>query len=85
MEPAVLSLCVLCGNELIKTDASTLLHSFEDESEVDRQFDSQVLVCFENVEPSQDRTLVIGRSTSNELAVIGNGQSEWIGSPSIAP
>lgn len=84
MEPAVFSPGMLCGNEFIESEASTLFHSFENEAKVHREFNPQIIVCLKDVKPSQDRTFVIRRSSSDELAVISDGQSEWIGVPSIA-
>ena len=41
-------------------------------------------MCLKDVKPSQDWAFVIRRSSSDELAVISDGQIEWIGVPSIA-
>lgn len=84
MEPALLSPCVLIGDELIEAEAPTLLHSFEDEAEIHGEFNAQIFVSFKDIEPSQDRALVIRGSASNELTVISNGQGEWVSVPSIA-
>ena len=84
MEPAVLPPGMLSSDEFVKADASTLLHAFEDETEIHREFNPQFFVGFKDVEPSQDGTLVVRGTTSNELAVIGDGQSEGIGVPSVA-
>lgn len=84
MEPAALSLGMLISDEFIKADTSTLFHAFEDETEIHREFNPQSFVSLKDVEPSQDGTLVVRRTTSNELAVTGNGQSERIGIPSVA-
>ena len=50
---------MLGSDKFIEADASTLLHSFEDETEVHGKFNPQVLMGLEDVEPSQDGTLVI--------------------------
>jgi len=84
VEPAIPSPGMLGGDEFIETKASAFFHSFEDEAEIHGKLKLQVPVRLENIEPSQDRALVIGRSSSNELAVISDGQSEWIGVPTIA-
>lgn len=83
VEPAILSLGMLSSDEFVKSDASTLLHAFEDETEIHREFNPQFFVGLKNVEPSQDGTLIVRGTTSNELAVIGDGQSERIGIPSV--
>ena len=84
VEPALPPLGMLSSDEFIKADASTLLHAFEDETEIHREFNPQIFVGLKDVEPSQDGTLVVRGTTSNELAVIGDGQSERIGVPSVA-
>lgn len=84
MEPAVLSLCMLGRDEFIETKAPALLHSFENEAEIHREFNTQLFVSLKDVDPSQDRALVIGRSASNELTIISNGQGERISVPSVA-
>ena len=84
MEPAALPSGMLGSDEFIETNASTLLHTFKDEAEIYREFNPQVFVGLNDVEPSQDGTLVIGRTASDELAVIGNVQSERIGVPPVA-
>ena len=84
MEPAIFSLGIFGSDKFIKTDTSTLLHPFEDEAEVHRKLNSQVFVGLKDVEPSQDGTLVVRGTAPDELAVIGDGQSERIGVPSVA-
>lgn len=60
MEPAAPPPSMLGSDKFIETDASALLHSLEDETEVHRKFNPQVFVGLKDVEPSQDGTLVIG-------------------------
>jgi len=59
MEPTILPPSMLGSYKFIEADASALLHSFEDETEVYREFNPQVLVGLKDVDPSQDGTLVI--------------------------
>jgi hypothetical protein len=84
MEPSILSTFVLRSDKFIETETPALLHPFENEAEIDREFNTQIFVGLEDVKPSQDWALVIGRSASNELTVISNDQLEWISVPSIA-
>lgn len=84
MEPTVLPPGVFDSDEFIEAETSTLLHPFEDEAEIHREFNTQFFVSFQNVEPSQDRALVIGRTAPNELTVIRNDQGKRIGVPPIA-
>ena len=83
MEPTILSLCVLGGDEFIEAEAPALLHSFKDEAEIHREFNTQIFVSLKDVEPPQDRALVIGRSASNELAVISDDQGERVSVPPV--
>lgn len=84
MEPTILSPGMLGSDKFVKADTPTLLHAFEDEAEIYREFDSQVFVGLKDIEPSQDWTLVVRGATSNELAVFGNSQSERISVPPVA-
>jgi len=83
VEPAILPFGMLDSDEFIKADTSTLLHAFEDETEIHREFNPQIFMGLKDVEPTQDGTLIVRGTTSNELAVIGDGQSERIGVPSV--
>jgi hypothetical protein len=84
MEPAVACFGVFGSDKSIEAEAPTLLHSLEDETEIHREFNTQLFVSLKDIEPSQDRALVIGRSASNELAIISNGQGKRISVPAIA-
>ena len=59
MEPAPLLSSMFCSDKSIEADASTLLHPFEDKTEIHGELNSQVFVGLKNVEPSQDGALVI--------------------------
>jgi len=59
MEPAALPSSMLYSDKSIEADTPTLLHPFEDKTEIHRELNSQVFVGLKNVEPSQDGTLVI--------------------------
>jgi len=59
VEPAFLPPGMFSSDEFIKADASTLLHAFEDETEIHREFNPQIFVSLKDVEPSQDGTLVV--------------------------
>jgi len=50
---------MLFSDKSVEADASTLLHPFEDKTEIHRELNSQIFVGLKNVEPSQDGTLVI--------------------------
>ena len=52
VEPATLALLDLLQDELVKTLASTLLHSLEAEAEVDGERNIELVVRFEHVDPS---------------------------------
>lgn len=73
VEPAISSPGMLGSDEFMETKTSAFFHSFEDEAEIHGKLKLQVPVRLEDIEPSQDRTLVVGRSSPNELAVISDG------------
>ena len=84
-EPTRLALRRLRGNELIQPLASALLHSFKAEAQVDGKFESERLVGLEDIQPAEDRALVVRRSTSNQSpGLIIHNKGEWFSIPAIA-
>ena len=56
--------------------------SFHTNLDVDRNFDVQLLVCPNNVEPSEDRSFVVGGPTAIHFSILLN-QLEGIRVPSV--
>lgn len=52
-------------NQSIQTFRTRFFHTFKTELEVNRQFETESLVGFNNVDPTEDRTLIVRRTTTN--------------------
>ena len=84
VKEAILSLLDFLHNQLIEPLAAVLLHALETKAHIDRKVKTKALVSLEDVEPAQDRTLVIRRAPSNKpSAFVVYYEFKWIGVPSI--
>jgi hypothetical protein len=68
IKPPILAFLHFTLDKFIKALTPALLHSFEAELQIDRQFKSEFLVRFQNVNPSKDRPFVVGGSAADQTA-----------------
>jgi len=59
------------------------LHTLKAHAEVDGELKTELLVGLDGVQPSENGTLVIGGTTSNELTLLVLNQLEGLGGPTI--
>lgn len=70
-------------NKVIKTLRTRLLHTLKAHLQVNGKFNTQVLVGFDNVKPSKNRTLVISATTTKKATLIIFDKLERISVPAV--
>lgn len=77
LEPGLASV-----EQLVETFTSGLFHSLEDELAVDWNFQSELLVAFDGVNPSENGSLVVARASAEKLSILLS-QNEGLRVPSV--
>ncbi len=73
----------LSTDEIIKTLRAILLHTLEAHQEIDWEFNTSFLVSLDGVQPSKNRSLIIGGSTTEHASLSIDSELEWLRVPSI--
>ena len=78
IEPPVLALGSFDLDEVVETLRTALLHALEAEAQVYWKLAAKRLVRLEDIEPTQDRALVVGGAATDEAAILFDNQFERI-------
>ena len=72
-------------DKFVQTFASALLHALKAKAHVYREFEAEHLVGLEDVEPAEDRALIVCRTTPNQPAgLLVDDKREGLRVPSVA-